>query len=196
MSKFKIILVSIITIALVILTTAVVYQNIKYDKIAKEDEKVTDECIYEENEIDNDTKNVKVSSAETRVSPNADLVIKTYYKGCGHTTQETKTVPNDMVNKDQEEIENLYPDYKLESFANNKIVLNKEEEGQCNEHYMVRDENGEIIIYKILNDGTEEIYQNTGISTEYLPETDKINLRDGVKVYGKENLNSMIEDFE
>ena len=49
---------------------------------------------------------------------------------------------------------------------------------------------------KILSDGKEEIYQNTGISTEYLPETDKISLRDGIKVFGRENLNSIIEDFE
>ena len=195
MSKFKIIILSILTISLIVVTTAVVYQNIKYDKLAKE-EKLTDECIYEDNQIENNLEDVKVSSAETRVSPNAELVIKTYYKLCGHTTQETKTVPNDMVNKNQEEIENLYPDYKLESFANNKIVLEKEEEGQCNEHYLVKDEDGNVVIYKILSDGTEEIYQNTGISTEYLTETDRINLRDGVRVYGKENLNSMIEDFE
>ena len=37
MSKFKIVLISIFTIALIILTSAVVYQNIKYDKLAKED---------------------------------------------------------------------------------------------------------------------------------------------------------------
>lgn len=44
MSKFKIAIISIFTMALVILTSAVVYQNIKYDKLAKEEEKVTDEC--------------------------------------------------------------------------------------------------------------------------------------------------------
>ena len=196
MSKFKIVLISIFTIALIILTSAVVYQNIKYDKLAKEEEKVTDECIYENNEIENDIDEIKVSETETKVSPNAELVIKKYYKECGHTTEEKGNVANDMVNKTQEEIEKLYPDYKVESFLNNKIVLIKEEEGQCDEHYIVRDENSNIMIYKILGDGTEEIYQNTGISTEYLPETDKISLRDGIKVFGRENLNSIIEDFE
>ena len=195
MSKFKIVLISIFTIALIILTSAVVYQNIKYDKLAKE-EKVTDECIYENNEIENDIDEIKVSETETKVSPNAELVIKKYYKECGHTTEEKRNVANDMVNKTQEEIEKLYPDYKVESFFNNKIVLIKEEEGQCDEHYIVRDENSNIMIYKILSDGKEEIYQNTGISTEYLPETDKISLRDGIKVFGRENLNSIIEDFE
>ena len=196
MSKFKIIIISIFTIILVLVTVALVYQNIKYDMIAKEEEKVTDECIYEENDLENEVNEVKVSSAETRVSPNAELIIKTYYKGCGHTSEETRNVPNDMVNRNQEEVENIYPDYKLESFSNNKIVLNKEEDGQCNEHYILRDENSNIMIYKIFSDGTEELYQNTGISTEYLPETDRISLRDGIKVFGKENLNSMIEDFE
>lgn len=196
MSKFKIVLISIFTIALIILTSAVVYQNIKYDKLAKEEEKVTDECIYENNEIENDIDEIKVSETEIKVSPNAELVIKKYYKECGHTTEEKRNVANDMVNKTQEEIEKLYPDYKVESFFNNKIVLIKEEEGQCDEHYIVRDENSNIMIYKILSDGKEEIYQNTGISTEYLPETDKISLRDGIKVFGRENLNSIIEDFE
>ena len=196
MSKFKIVLISIFTIALIILTSAVVYQNIKYDKLAKEEEKVTDECIYENNEIENDIDEIKVSETETKVSPNAELVIKKYYKECGHTTEEKRDVANDMVNKTQEEIEKLYPDYKVESFFNNKIVLIKEEEGQCDEHYIIRDENSNIMIYKILSDGKEEIYQNTGISTEYLPETDKISLRDGIKVFGRENLNSIIEDFE
>ena len=196
MSKFKIVLISIFTIALIILTSAVVYQNIKYDKLAKEEEKVTDECIYENNEIENDIDEIKVSETETKLSPNAELVIKKYYKECGHTTEEKRNVANDMVNKTQEEIEKLYPDYKVESFFNNKIVLIKEEEGQCDEHYIVRDENSNIMIYKILSDGKEEIYQNTGISTEYLPETDKISLRDGIKVFGRENLNSIIEDFE
>lgn len=196
MSKLKIVIISIFTIALVILTSAVVYQNIKYDKLAKEEEKVTDECVYENNEIENDIDEIKVSETETKVSPNAELVIKKYYNECGHTIEEVREVTNDMVNKTQKEVEELYPDYKIESFENNKIVLLKEEEGQCDEHYIVKDENSNIVIYKLLADGTEEIYQNTGIPTEYLTETDKINLRDGIKIFGRENLNSLIEDFE
>ena len=47
MNKFKIAIISICTIILLIITTAVVYENIKYDKIAKEENKITDECVYE-----------------------------------------------------------------------------------------------------------------------------------------------------
>ncbi len=196
MNKFKITIISICTIILIILTTAVVYENIKYDKIAKENNKITDDCIYEEKSDENKINEIEVSEIETKISPNAKLIIKKYYKECGHTTEEIKNVTNDMVNKNKEEIEKIYSDYNIEKFLNNEIILKKEEEGQCNEHYIIRDENSNIVIYKVLNDGTEEVYQNTGISTEYLPETDIINLKAGVKVFGIENLNSIIEDFE
>ena len=196
MNKFKITIISICTIILIILTTAVVYENIKYDKIAKENNKITDDCIYEEKSDENKINEIEVSEIETKISPTAKLIIKKYYKECGHTTEEIKNVTNDMVNKNKEEIEKIYSDYNIEKFLNNEIILKKEEEGQCNEHYIIRDENSNIVIYKVLNDGTEEVYQNTGISTEYLPETDIINLKAGVKVFGIENLNSIIEDFE
>lgn len=196
MNKFKITIISICTIFLIILTTAVVYQNIKYDKIAKEEKRIEDDCIHEERKEENEINDIEVSEIETKVSPNAKLIIKKYYKECGHNTEEIKNVTNDMVNKNKKEVELLYPDYNIEKFLNNEIVLKKEEEGQCDEHYIIRDENNNIVIYKVLNDGAEEVYQNTGISTKYLPETDRINLKSGVKVFGIENLNSIIEDFE
>jgi len=196
MNKFKIAIISICTIILLIITTAVVYENIKYDKIAKEENKITDECVYEYKNEEDKINEIKASEIETKISPNAKLIIKKYYKECGHTAEEIKTVTNDMVNKNKEEMEKSYPDYNIEKFLNNEIILKKEEEGQCNEHYIIKDENSNIIIYRVLNDGAEEVYQNTGISTEYLPETDRINLKSGVKVFGIENLNSIIEDFE
>lgn len=196
MNKFKIAIISICTIILLIITTAVVYENIKYDKIAKEENKITDECVYEYKNEEDKINEIEASEIETKISPNAKLIIKKYYKECGHTAEEIKTVTNDMVNRNKEEMEKLYPDYNIEKFLNNEIILKKEEEGQCNEHYIIKDENSNIIIYRVLNDGAEEVYQNTGISTEYLPETDRINLKSGVKVFGIENLNSIIEDFE
>ena len=43
---------------------------------------------------------------------------------------------------------------------------------------------------------SEKEYQKTDISTEYLTDTDKIEIENGLKVYGKENLSQIIEDYE
>ena len=120
MSKFKIVLISIFTIALIILTSAVVYQNIKYDKLAKEEEKVTDECIYENNEIENDIDEIKVSETETKVSPNAELVIKKYYKECGHTTEEKR---NAIINNIKVAIELMIDERTYNNKKDNNITI-------------------------------------------------------------------------
>lgn len=106
MNKFKIAIISICTIILLIITTAVVYENIKYDKIAKEENKITDECVYEYKNEEDKINEIEASEIETKISPNAKLIIKKYYKECGHTAEEIKTVTNDMVNKNKEEMEN------------------------------------------------------------------------------------------
>lgn len=61
---------------------------------------------------------------------------------------------------------------------------------------MVKDKEGEVAIYQILEDGTQEEIEITGITTEYLPETDKINMKKGIQVNGRQELNQLIEDFE
>ena len=43
---------------------------------------------------------------------------------------------------------------------------------------------------------SEKEYEVTDISTEYITDTDKINMKNGIKVNGKQELNQLIEDFE
>ena len=58
------------------------------------------------------------------------------------------------------------------------------------------DKGGKVTIYKILEDGTKQKFQETEISTEYLSEADKVQIKEGIRVNGKQNLNQLIEDFE
>lgn len=62
--------------------------------------------------------------------------------------------------------------------------------------YIIKDNDGKVTIYEILEDGSNKEYEVTDISTEYLPETDKMNIKNGIQVNGKQNLNQLIEDFE
>ena len=54
----------------------------------------------------------------------------------------------------------------------------------------------ESIIYLLSGDGTESELQETQISTEFLTETDKIELQNGIRANGKQELNQVIENFE
>ncbi len=63
-------------------------------------------------------------------------------------------------------------------------------------YYIIKNLNGYIVVYEIDENNNEELIESTGIAVEYLTETDKVNLDGGIKVFGKENLNKVLEDFE
>ena len=158
------------------------------------------------NEINVTTNNVeniinevvtKVSAAnEIKISPNAQITYFKLYKDCGHVVKTKEKVSENMVNLNKSEMENLYSDWQINKFTNNEIELYKEYAGNCNEHYLVKEENEFITIYNIENSGELSLKEQTEISTKYLSTSDVKELKDGVKLYGKENLNAYIENFE
>ena len=124
------------------------------------------------------------------------IILKKHYKECDHTIKEYAEIPEEFVNLTKSEIEKEYPEWEVEKFTPLDIILIKEEEGFCNEHFILKEEQGVITVYKIDKQGEESLYDTTGISVEYLTESDKLELKNGIKVYGKEELNSMLENYE
>ena len=61
---------------------------------------------------------------------------------------------------------------------------------------MLRDHDGIIAIYQINENGEEELLDETEISTEYLTQTDLIEIQNGLKINGLEELNKILEDYE
>ena len=153
-------------------------------------EKITDECTDEAQEL------IEANAGEQKVSPNAIIVVKKHYAKCGHATKEYIPVTEEMVNLSKLEIEGLCKDWTLEGFSSSEIVVSKEEEGTCGEHYVLREEDGRIVVYNIDEENNEKIFERTGIITKYLPETDRINIQNGIFVNGKEALKRLIEDYE
>ncbi len=65
-----------------------------------------------------------------------------------------------------------------------------------NKHYILKQKDGNICVYYINEKNEEILYKVTDISTEYLSKQDVESLEEGIDVYGIQNLNQLIEDFE
>ena len=199
----KILLISVIVITFLGGITGSMYMMKKTQKQAENEEKeetkiadkVADECVEEYEKLENDPV-TEANSEEEKVSPNAVITFEKFYKDCEHTVRKYEKISNDLVNTKKQEIEEKYKDWTLKEFSKEKIVLYKEIDGNCNEHYMLRDVNGKINIYKLDENGNETLINETDIATEYLTRADKINIENGLIVYGKESLNKLLEDFE
>lgn len=199
MNKTIITMISIIVIMAAIITAVVIYKP-KESEVPQEiqigvaDEEILDDCTDEYQEMQDEM--LQANSSEEKISPNCFITLKKLYKECGHTTSEYLEIPEELVNKTQEDLKEKYENWNIEKFSDTEIILSKEEEGECGEHFIVRDKEGKVTIYEVLKDGSEQEYEVTDIWTEYLTQTDKINMQNGIRVNGKQALNQLIEDFE
>ena len=160
-------------------------------------EAVTDECEEEWQEIEEQAKlEVQSNVNEEKISPNCLITFKKFYNTCRHTLNQYISVPETLVNKTQIELQEEYKDWKIEDFSSTQIILYREYEGECGEHYILRENDGKIAIYKMNENNTEVLFEQTEIAIDYLTEADKIELKDGIHINGKERLNQLIEDFE
>lgn len=139
---------------------------------------------------------VTTSSSDMKISPNAIVIKKIYYKSCDHLIRENIDIPANLINQSEEEVENYYSDWKVEECSANEIVIYKEVKGICNEHYVIKDHNGVLGIYTENDENVQEWKEDTEIETQYLPEKDIEEFRVGVSVFGKTNLYSFLEDYE
>lgn len=139
------------------------------------------------------------NESEQIVSPNAVIVIKRNYNECGHQLKEFKQIDNKYVNMDEKEFETEFlkdnKDFVIENFSSKEIVVSEEINGSCDEHYLVKSDNGFIVVYKYNSNGEKEEYKKTNIAVEYLTETDREELSEGIEIVGKSELNSRLEDY-
>lgn len=171
--------------------------NIVENEINTISEKVTDECTEEYEELERQAKlDIETNSSEEKISPNCLITLKRYYNECQHTINEYIDIPQKLVNGTQEDLEKEYPNWEIQKYSSNEIILYREFESNCGQHFILRNDNGKITVYKINESNEEEIYEKTEISVEYLTETDKVEIQNGIRVNGIEELNQLIEDFE
>ncbi len=202
--KRAIIILSVALVIIISVCTAFFIKDLNKEDIEEKDdievsdinnEPVTDECVDEAKDFEK-IEIEETNSNEEKTSPNCSLTMKRYYNECGHSIEEYSNLNKELVNKTKDEIQKVYSAWTIDKFSNNEIVISRSFESQCGEHYVVRDKNGKVVIYLLSGDGTESELQETQIATEFLTENDKIELKNGIRANGKQELNQVIENFE
>ena len=167
------------------------------EKVAEQNqEEIYDECTDEYEEMMQSNTLVEETSSEgEKISPNCSIIFKRYYKDCGHTIEQYASIPTELVNKTQEDLQQQYEGWTMEQFSRNQIVLYRDFDSECGEHYILKEKDGKVAVY-LKTGNTEELIEETDIATEFLTETDKIELQNGIEANGRAELNQLIEDYE
>ena len=181
MNKIITVLICVIVILGAMITAVVISRPKDNQEQLNAEENILDECTDEYEEMQQNVL-VETNAEEVKISPNCSFTVRTYYKECGHITSQYNNIPEELVNKTEAELKEMYPEYMVETFKSNEVIVYVEKEGECGEHYLVKDLDGKVVIYERLSDGTERLLEETSITTDYLPETDKIQMEKGIEV--------------
>ena len=196
--KKTLLIISVIAIIVIGMFIArVIFKNNQKSKFY-ESKQIEDECTIEGElmELGLLDNYLNANSQEEKVGPNTILKLKKIYLDCKHIITEKVELPAELINMNKDELENEYKDWKLEEFSVEEIIFSREYTGICNEHYLVKIVGDVLGIYSLDKDGNESLKEKTEIYSAYLPENDISRLKDGIEVIGKENLNSLLEDYE
>ena len=195
MKKYTIITIIVLGLVLGFFTGNYIYKinQLKADneEIGME-ELIEDECTAYSTSEDL----IKVNNTEEKTSPNCKIILKLYYKKCGHLLEKTKTIEEADVNLTEQDLKERFKDWELQKFTPTEIVLYKEFDGFCKEHYVLKEKNGNIAIYSVDENNNETFIESTEVSTQYLEEDDLNKIKDGIYIYSKKELNKVLEDFE
>ena len=193
MKKNYIILITTVLVITLGIVAGVLINNKKASNLQQQAEP---RIAYEQNELENRIEIVTTSYNEEKTTPNTLLIFKTYYKKCEHIQEKKKQISEELVNKTEEELQEEYKNWNIENFTKEEVSFYREVDEICNEHYIIKENNGYVTIY-FLNEKGEEILNGvTEIVTAYLPQEDQEELKEGIKIIGRENLNSRLEDYE
>ena len=199
MRKILIFISIILIIFIAIYLGTLIFQN-KYSERSNinEAKQIEDECTIEGEvmQLGMLDEYLQANSEEEKVGPNTVLKLKKVYLDCKHIITEKVELPKEFINMSKAELEDSYKDWKLEEFSKEEIIFTREYTGICNEHYLVKIVGDVLGIYSIDKDRKETLKEKTEIYADYLPENDVSRLKEGIEVIGKENLNSLLEDYE
>lgn len=188
---------AIFILILIIIFCICFYIGFSMQKNKKQKDIIRNDMLLNEM-VDNINTNdiIETATQEEKTTPNTILILKKYYTDCGHAIENKATLPEEMVNLTEKEIKEKYVNWEIEKFTKEEIILTRTLESFCGEHYYITEEDGHISIYVEDEAGNRTLKEQGSLSCEYLPETDRINLKNGINIYGTEELNKMLEDFE
>lgn len=146
--------------------------------------------------IQNENENiVEVVMNKIKITPYTQLIIKKNYTKCGHNTIDSMSVPLELINFTKEELQAKYTGWTIEEFSEERVILSRKIESNCEDHFVIKEKDGKVFVYKELTTDKVNLIERIDLNLELLTEDDKENLKDGVRLYGEEELAIWKENY-
>ena len=128
---------------------------------------------------------------------NTLLIFETYYTSCNDKIVEERKAQGDEIGLSRQKIEAKFPDWDVHEFSYARIILTKQLEDYCPNHFVLKDRDGMVVIYMPSEEKNEERnIQQTQISIDKLPPDVQDEIRKGVVMDSLEEVEYFMESLD
>lgn len=140
-------------------------------------------------------KVVEVVMSEVKITPYTQLVIKKKFTKCGHDSINAMTVPLELINFTKEELQEKYTGWNIEEFSEEQVVLSRNIESNCENHFVIKNKDEDVFVYKELTEDKINFIEEIDVNLDLLSEEDREALEEGIRLYGQEEVAIWKENY-
>lgn len=129
--------------------------------------------------------------SSAKITPSTKLVYQYYYEEDGQMIESEEQPPYFMIDMTREEMQEKYPDWQVQSFSEEEVVMRKSVQQKSHETYRLGIHEGYVAVY--YENGVIKDILDTPISA--LTEEERQRLEKGIVVTGEERLIRLLEDY-
>lgn len=141
---------------------------------------------------------VYTESNQNNKLEDVEIIYVDIYKECNHSVQnkviEYGSVFNDV--KFRESKKAIDTGYKIIKDSDGVLMFERSIPGKCSDHYLIKLENGRVVIYNMKKDGNYGKFEETDIYETSLREVYITKLNTGIEANTSEELYMILEDME
>ena len=146
---------------------------------------------------DIDLSTVAVSVREEKIAPGSSLIKRELYTVCDILRTQTEDMPEEFINLTEVEFAEKHPEWEIQRFTANEVVIQRNIEDFCGEHYKIRELDGRLAIFQLDKQGNEiGLIRITDVWTNFLSEIDLQEIESGRIIHTRAELMKALEDFD
>ncbi|QIB26551.1 BofC C-terminal domain-containing protein [Caloranaerobacter azorensis] len=192
--------VTFVTFALLLLLISFIYgYNVGDKKAIEKPQKELTIKDAENNVIGYKNDNNVGVEKENVIGPNTVIEYINYYKKCNDTLTQIAEPEETIINFNEEDyrkyLETNHPNWQLLSFSSERIIVKRELDRYCPNHYIIGVKDNKIAIFKFNDMGEKVLIEMINKSVSTLKEIDQEKLKKGIVVDSKEEIGDILENF-
>lgn len=130
-----------------------------------------------------------------RINEDTILVVRKYFKGCGHIIEEKSNISKEFVNMTKEDFKSLFSGWEIDAFNSKYVVISRTFNGYCQNHFIISIKDNRVAIFYSQPVDGDNLKLITPISVDNLPEKEVEDLKKGIVVNSFEDAIKIVEDF-